>query len=200
VGHFPIRPEREAHAITGLSMGGFGAFNLAIKHPDLFKVVAGIYPPLNLRWVDCHGRYMGNFDPHCWGWRTDFSRGLEPIGRFYGGLVTIRLRRVINPLFGRTIDTLEEVRRENPIEMLDRYDVRPGQFDMYVGYGGKDEFNIDAQVESFLYRACQRGLRIGVGYDPDGHHDGATALRLTPAIFRWLAPRLAPYAPAVPCP
>jgi S-formylglutathione hydrolase FrmB len=201
VGHFPVRPEREAHVIAGLSMGGFGAFNLAIKHPELFGIIVGIYPPLNLRWLDCHGRYMGNFDPQCWGWRTDFSRGGEPIGRFLGGAVTIRLRRLIDPLFGRTMDTVEQVRRENPIEMLDAYNVQPGEFEMYIGYDGKDQFNIDAQVESFLYHACQRGLRIGVGYDPGGHHDMPTAQRLAPGVFRWLAPRLAPYAPpAVGCP
>ena len=80
--------------------------------------------------------------------------------------------------------------------MLDAYDVRPGLLDLYVAYGGKDEFNLDAQVESFLYRACQRGLEVGVGYDPDGRHDRATALRLAPGALRWLAPRLWPYAPA----
>jgi S-formylglutathione hydrolase FrmB len=195
VGHFPVRPEREAHVIAGLSMGGFGAFNLGFKHPELFGVIVGIYPPLNLRWLDCHCRYMGNFDPNCWGWRTDFSRGHEPVGRFLGGAVTIRVRRLVYPLFGRTMDNVIKISRENPIEMLDTYAVRPGEFEMYVGYDGKDEFNIDAQVESFLYRACQLGLRIGVGYDPEGHHDMPTALRLAPGVFRWLAPRLAPYTP-----
>ena len=49
-----------------------------------------------MRWLDCHGRYMRDFDPDCWGWRTDFSRGHEVVGRFYG-VVTIRLRQVIEP-------------------------------------------------------------------------------------------------------
>ena len=47
--HFPLRPEREAHVIAGLSMGGFAAYNLGIKHQDLFKTVLGVFPPLNLR-------------------------------------------------------------------------------------------------------------------------------------------------------
>jgi len=79
--------------------------------------------------------------------------------------------------------------------MLDSYDLREGELGMYIGYGGRDQFNIDAQVESFLYRARQRGLTVGVGYDPDGKHDLATALRLMPAALEWLYPRLAPYAP-----
>ena len=81
--HYPIRPEPEAHAIAGVSMGGGGAFHTAIKYPDRFKTAVGFIPPLNTRWEDCHGRYMANFDPNCWGWRTDFSRGREVVGRFY---------------------------------------------------------------------------------------------------------------------
>ena len=194
VSRFPVRPEREAHVIAGPSMGGFGAFNLAMKHPDLFKVVVGIFPPLNLRWVNCRGRYMGNFDPCCWGWRTDVNCGLEVVGRFYGGVVVIRLNRVIGPLFGKGRDALPAVIHENPIEMIDRLAIPNGLLDMYVGYGGKDEFNIDAQVESFLYRARQRGLEVTVDYDPRGRHNPATAKRLFPAMVQWLAPRLAPFA------
>ena len=198
--NFRVRPEREAHVIAGLSMGGFGAYNLGIKHQDMFKFVLGIYPPLNLRWVDCHCRYMGNFDPCCWGWRTSVDRGREVIGRFYGGLIKIRLKRVVDPLFGRGPQAIASISRENPIEMIDAYGLRNGVLDMYVAYGGRDEFNIDAQVESFVYRArCQRGLSVSVGYDPEGRHNAATAIRLAPGAFAWLGPRLAAYAqPALP--
>ena len=83
--------------------------------------------------------------------------------------------------------------------MLDLHDVQPGQFDMYVAYSGKDQFNIDAQVESFLYVAHRRGLDIGVGYEPNGKHDRPTAMKLMPGIISWLGPRLAPYAPDACC-
>jgi hypothetical protein len=103
---------------------------------------------------------------------------------------------VLTPLYGRRYpDVAAEVSRENPIEMLDAYDVRPGQLELYVAYGGLDQFNIDAQVESFLHRARQRGLEVGVGYDPKGKHDVATAMRLLPGIVEWLGPRLMPYGP-----
>jgi S-formylglutathione hydrolase FrmB len=192
--HYPIRPEREAHAIAGSSMGGFAAFNLGIKYQTLFKVVVGIFPPLNLRWLDCHCRYMGNFDPCCWGWRTQLDRGCEVVGRFYG-VISIRVRRVIGPLFGLGPQALEAVKRENPIEMIDTYGLQEGALDMYVAYGGLDEFNIDAQVESFLYRARQRGLTVAVGYDPKGRHRSSTAMKLLPGIIEWLGPRLAAYSP-----
>ncbi len=193
--HFPIRPERDAHVMAGVSMGGGAAFHTALKYRDRVGVVAGFMPPLNTRWEDCHGRYRSPFDPDCWGWRTDFSRGHEVVGRFYG-VVTIRLKRVFNPLYDRR-DPQEvvEISKANPIEMLERLDVKPGELEMCVAYGGKDQFNLAAQVESFLYVARRRGLDVHVCYDPNGKHDFPTAERLFPCVLKWLAPRLEPYAP-----
>ncbi len=191
---FPIRPEPEAHIILGVSMGGGAAFNKAIKFPRYFRNAVALFPPLNLRWLDCHGRYQGNFDPECWGWRSDFRHRREVMARFYG--IPIRLGAIINPLYSRrNPETLPAIIRNNPIEMLDLYDVQPGQLEMYVAYGGKDQFNIDAQVESFLYVARQRGLDVGVGYEPEGKHDRPTAEKLLGGIIEWMAPRLAPFAP-----
>jgi S-formylglutathione hydrolase FrmB len=198
--NYPIRCEREAHVLLGVSMGGGAAFTKAIKYSDLFGVAVGIFPPLNTRWISCRGRYMDNFDPCCWGWRTDFSRGHEVVGRFYG-VYTIRMRRLINPLYGRNNpETLAHVASHNPIEMLDAYKIKPGQLQMYVAYAGRDEFNIDAQVESFLYRARELGLTVGVGYDPKGRHNKHTALRLLPGVLEWLKPRLEPFNPDRHCP
>jgi hypothetical protein len=106
---------------------------------------------------------------------------------------------MVYPLFGRRNPNLaEEVSMENPIEMLDRLHVQPGELELYVGYGSNDEFNLDAQIESFLYRARQKGIEVGVECLPDGAHDVTTALRLMPGIFAWLCPRLAAYSPCSP--
>jgi pimeloyl-ACP methyl ester carboxylesterase len=199
-GHYPIRPEPEAHVLAGASMGGGGAYNLAIKHRDRVKVVVGIFPPLNTRWMSCRGRYMANFDPCCWGWREDFRWGHEVVGRFYC-VFTIRLKQVTNAIYDRrSPETLEEVSRENPVEMIDRLGLRPGELALYVGYGGRDQFNLDAQIESFLFVAKQHGLPITVGYEPNGRHDAATALKLLPGIVEWLRPLLEPYSPCGPLP
>ncbi len=197
--HYPIRPEREAHVLAGASMGGGAAFIHGIRHRDRVGVAVGIFPPLNSRWLDCHCRYRGNFDPSCWGWRTDFSRRKEVVARFYG-IFAIRLGQVVKPLYGNDPNTAELVARENPIEMLDAHCLREGELAMFVAYGKKDQFNLDAQVESFLYAAHQRGLTVASVCDPDGKHDVRTALRLVPYAVEWLAPRLAPYSPGFACP
>jgi hypothetical protein len=158
-------------------------------------VVIGIHPPLNLRWVDCHGRYRGNFDPCCWGWR-DQLRPHELLGRFYL-VYPVRLKKILDPLFHPGTDALARITQENPTEMIDTFGVHEGELSMFVGYGGKDQFNVDAQAESFLEFAKCRGLCVTVGYVPHGRHDTATALKLLPEVFAWLAPQIAPFSP--PC-
>jgi S-formylglutathione hydrolase FrmB len=195
VNNFPIRPEREAHVLAGISMGGGAAFDLGMRNRNCIGVVAGVFPALNLRWLDCHGNYMSNFDPRCWGWRTKIDRPHEPIAVFAGGAVKIRISHLLGPLFGENDDALAYIAQHNPIELIDRTGLRNGELEMFVGYAGKDEFNIDAQVESFLYLAKHRGLGVHVAYDPQGHHDGHTAMKLLPSMMHWLAARLAPYSP-----
>jgi S-formylglutathione hydrolase FrmB len=193
--HYPIRPEREAHVMAGVSMGGGAAFHTAIKYRDRIGIVVGFMPPLNTRWIDCHGRYRSKFDPECWGWRTDFTHGHEIVGQFYG-IVRIKLKRIFDPLYDRSDPaSVAEISAENPIEMLERLDVKPGELEMCVAYGGEDQFHLDAQVESFLYIAEARGLAVHVCYDPRGKHDVATAERLFPCVLKWLRPRLEAYLP-----
>ncbi len=198
IAHYPICPEPEAHVLAGASMGGFGAYNLGIKYRTHFKIVLGIFPPLNLRWVDCHGHYRSHFDPDCWGWRTELRRR-EVIARFYA-VLKIRLFWLTEPLFGNSPDPIGAISRHNPIEMLDLYALKPGELSMFVGYGGKDEFNTTAQIDSFLYRAKERGLHVTVEFLPEGRHNYETAMQIFPAVVAWLAPQLAPYAPPLVLP
>jgi len=193
--NYPIRPERDAHVIAGVSMGGGAAYTLAIKYSQVFRHVVGIFPAVNLRWVDCHGNYRANFDPCCWGWRTQV-RPCEVLGRFYG-VIPVHSWVLMCPVFGFESDSIAKMSAINPIEMLDSYNVYPGQFEMFMAYGGCDEFNIDAHVESFLYRAKQKGLPISSAYDPTGRHNLQTGLRFVPYVVEWAAPRLAPYSPGM---
>jgi S-formylglutathione hydrolase FrmB len=194
--HYSIRPEREAHVLAGVSMGGFAAFSLGMRHRNAFGVAIGVHPPLNLRWTDLDGNYFADFDPRFWGWRWKLENRHEVVGKFLGGLVKIRIGEFLDPLFGFGDEALQEIARQNPIELIDATRLRNGELAMFVGYGGKDELNIAAQVESFLYMARCRGISVAVAYEPDGRHDTATASRLWPSMIEWLAPRLAPYAPA----
>jgi len=197
--NYSIRAEREAHILAGISMGGFGAFNLGIRHRDAFGVVAGIYPPLNLRWMDSHGNPRANFDPRCWGWRTTFDAPREVVARL--GALAIRQGDLIQPVFGDGDAAAAEIMAANPIELVDRTRLRNGDLQMFVAYAGNDEFNVDAQVESFLYLCKHRGIGITVAYSPTGRHNAATAVQFAPALVEWLSQRLStcgPCGPAAP--
>src|SRR5262249_1143923 len=93
-------------------------------------------------------------------------------------------------LFGRGDQALAGISSINPLELMESCDLRPGELDLYVAYGGKDEFNVAAQVESFLYCAEQRGIDVMVDYDPCGTHSLATGLRQRPRALRWAGQRV----------
>ena len=193
VTNFPIRPEREAHVLAGASMGGFAAFHHGFERPSRYGVLAGIHPPLNLRYEDCHGRYRAPFDPNCIGWMQEL-RPNRVIGRF-DGIILVRMRRMTDPIVGRGPGAVAAIARVNPTEMLFTYNIQPGQFEMFIGYAGRDQLNLAAQVESFLYFADKKGIHPAVVYVPNGTHSTETGLKMFPAFAAWLSPRLAPYSP-----
>ncbi len=39
-GTYPVRSDRGGRAIAGLSMGGFGAFNLGMRHPERYRAIS----------------------------------------------------------------------------------------------------------------------------------------------------------------
>ncbi|MGF1583157.1 MAG: alpha/beta hydrolase [Gemmataceae bacterium] len=200
---YSVSHDRRAHVLAGYGMGGFAAYNLAIKHRNAFGVAIGILPPLNLRWTDKRGNRAANFDPKNWDWDVTAHPG-DVVARGISGGRTVHLGDWTARLFGIGLEAVPRIAAENPIEMIDRYQVQPGQLEMYVAYSGRDEYNIDAQVNSFLYLAKWRGLGIGVGYDPHGRHNVITAKKLLPGALQWLSSRLSCLAPprvyAVPPP
>lgn len=192
--HYCVRPEREAHAIAGVSMGGMAAYNLAFKHRETFGQIAGLMPGLDLRYVDCRGNYRANYDPNCVGRRTDFPPN-HVIGRFYG-VIAVREKRLLGPLIDyRQDDVLAFLMRENPTEMLESYGIRPDEFGMFVGYGTEDQFNIDAQVEHFRDVVAARGVCVTLAPVPGGKHSAETAYKLVPPLSSWLSDRLRPFVP-----
>jgi pimeloyl-ACP methyl ester carboxylesterase len=190
---FPIMPDAEYHALIGVSLGGFGAFNTAIKHRHQFRFVAGILAPLNIRWMNEQGDAQACFDPFNWGWRNSLLDGKEVLGCFAHGLIKIRVEEIYHPVFGNDCYAIVCAGMENPIELIDRYRLQPGQLEMFVGYGGKDEFNFHAQAESFIYYARSRGLRPRVHVDRLGTHSDATAQRILPIAIEWLGERMKAY-------
>jgi S-formylglutathione hydrolase FrmB len=186
--NFHIRPEPKLHIIAGASMGGFGAYNTAIKYPWLFGTVIGVMPALNIRWVDQKGCYQTNFDPYNWGWRNRHDDPNEVLAKV--SHIKIRMCDFIYPVFGTDFNAIMLASQENPIELIDHYRLRNGDLDMFVGYAGRDEFNLDAQAESFIYLARSRGIAVGVHKVPGGTHSEMTAQGMIPNVIEWLGERM----------
>jgi enterochelin esterase-like enzyme len=70
---YSIRPEREAHAILGMSAGGYGGMGLAIKHRDVFDAVAALGGPLNMRYDTVDHDIREDFDPSTYRWKDDYD-------------------------------------------------------------------------------------------------------------------------------
>lgn len=185
---FPILPGKESHILSGVSMGGYGAINIGIKHRERFGLAIGIMPPLNSRYIDCNGRYFGDFDPSCFRY-DETHKPHQVIARFYG-IVTVRKKMASDPLFGRGPDVVARISMENAVEQIERYNLKNGELDMFVCYGKKDQFNIDAHVESFLYVARRRGIDVTAYVNPTGGHDIETGASFLPHISKWIKERV----------
>lgn len=187
--NFSVRPERRAHSLIGVSMGGSAAMALGIKHRDRVGSVVALMPLLNLRHVDCHGRYKAPFDPECNGLREE-ARLWESLGK--RKLFTLRFRDLFQPLYGKGPGAVAGMSEINPLELMERCDLKPGELEIYIGYGDKDEFNVAAQVEGFLYHARKRGIEPTVDVIPGGKHNLATGRQLRPRLMEWSAKRVPP--------
>ena len=72
---FPVAATRASRAIIGVSMGGFGAVNLALKHPGLFAFAGALSPavdvpsrPFSAKRTEQWQRHSSIFGP--WGSKT----------------------------------------------------------------------------------------------------------------------------------
>jgi enterochelin esterase-like enzyme len=195
--NYSIRPEREAHALLGASAGGYGTMSLAIEHRDYFGAVATLSAPLNLRYSNSNGRYFENFNPATYRWKTQYDPN-DVIGRSRFRLIPIRAKRFMGPVFGRGEVVAARIARTNPADQIDNTDLQPGQLAIYVNYGGRDNFNFDAQGESFAWLAASRGIAVTLVRDPSGTHS-ARYLRANRALaLAWLGQHLLGPTPAPP--
>lgn len=192
---FQVRPERNAHILAGASMGGYAAYHLGFKHREKVGVLIGILPALDIRYADCHDNYMSNYDPNCHAYRTTM-RPYRVIAKYYGGLIRVRERRVTGPTVGRrNPQGMNFYSTQNPVELLDSLEIMPGEFEMFLGYSGQDEFNLDAQAEHFIDKAGRRGIYPTVAKLPEGRHDRLSGSKFLRFLAPWVSARVQQYAP-----
>jgi S-formylglutathione hydrolase FrmB len=195
--NFSIRPEREAHALLGASGGGLGAMSIALRHRELFGAVATLAAPLNLRYGNCQGDIQADFDPATYRWRDQYDPD-EVIGRFYLGLLRVRARRYIEPIFGSGPDLIDRIIEVNPADLIFRTGLRPGELAIYANYPDQDNYNVDAQNESFAWLASQNGVSVTLEKAPCSRHNYHYFEANHGRAYRWLACHLLPPVDRMP--
>jgi S-formylglutathione hydrolase FrmB len=192
--NYSIRPERKAHAILGASAGGYGAMSLAIEHRDFFGAVATLASPLNLRYSNKDGKYFENFDTQTYCWKTRYDPN-EIIGISYFGLLRFRAKKFMRPVFGEGDAVAAKIAQTNPADKLFTTDLQPGELDVYVSYGTRDNFNFDAQGESFAWLAAGKRVMVTIDRDPGATHSLRYLRANIPPAFIWLGQHILPPTP-----
>jgi S-formylglutathione hydrolase FrmB len=195
--NYAIRPEKQAHALVGFSAGGFGAMSLAIEHRNYFGTVATLAGPLNLRYFNRDENYFQDFDPAAYRWKTRYDPK-EVIGVFYCGLMQVPAQRFMKPAFGEGEAVADRIMRANPADLIFSTGLQPGELAIYVNYPGRDNFNFDAQAESFQWLAAQRGIEVTLVRDPDAAHRLSYFRDNIRPTFIWLGQHILPPAPRIP--
>jgi pimeloyl-ACP methyl ester carboxylesterase len=190
---YSIQPQREAHALLGVSAGGYGAMAIALKHRDQFASVATLAGPLNMRYDNCQGRYGDDFDPATFRMRTEYDPNMI-IARYFHGLLRRRVRTYFGPVYGTDPDLIARVMRDNPADLLESTDLRPGELAIYVNYPELDHYNFDAQNQSFIWLAAQRGVHVDATEVMGAGHNLAYIEGAEPSAYQWLGRRLPPPA------
>ncbi len=191
---FSIRPEREAHAILGTSAGGFGGMGLALKHRDLFGAVATLGGPLNMRYDNVEGRYLDDFDPETYRWKTTYNPN-EIAATYYHGLAHSRARKYIQPVYGKGDDVINDLTRDNPADLLFTTNLQPGELSIYVNYPGNDNWNFDAQAQSFTWLAAQKGVEVTQVKVPKAQHSLRYFRSQQRPAYEWLSHHILPPVP-----
>lgn len=188
---YSIRPERQAHALIGISAGGYGAMAIGLKHRELFGTVASLAGPLNMRYDTCDRGYHGNFNPSTYRERADYDPELV-IARFYFGILRRKVKKYLEPVYGDGPDVVARIARDNPADLLESTNLQPGEMALYVNYPGLDNYNFDAQAQSFAWLAAQRGVAVDLSVVPWGRHNLRYFDKAEMPAYFWIGQHLLP--------
>ena len=110
----------------------------------------------------------------------------------------VRAQRFMKPVFGEGEAVASRIMRTNPADLIFSTALQPGELAIYVNYPGRDNFNFDAQAESFQWLAAQRGIEVTLVRDPEAAHRLSYFRNNMRPAFTWLGQHLLPPVPRIP--
>jgi S-formylglutathione hydrolase FrmB len=146
---------RDGRGLAGMSMGGLGAFELAMRHQDEFSAAASHSGVVALLYAGPHPYGTGIVtlvtDPSNWARSGDPS--INAIGVWVRGL------------FGPDIANWKA---HDPATLLQK--LEPGKLALYLDAGTEDEFGLDAQA-AYVDELLSAKKLEHVYFSGPGHHD-----------------------------
>jgi S-formylglutathione hydrolase FrmB len=138
--HYRIRADRRDRGISGVSMGGFGALHLALRHPELFGAVSA------------HSAALIEKPP-----RADLA-----------GAGETGIARVLGRAFGEPFDPAYW-ERESPFTIV-RGGARLAGLKIYFDCGTEDDFGFNAGAQAFHELLVARKIPHEFHLYPGGHN------------------------------
>jgi len=139
---FPAKPSRASRAIVGVSMGGFAAVTLALRHSDLFTFAGAISPAIDVP----ERRFTWRRASQWWGFHSIFGpwRSAERAARDPFALVRLADVKAV-PYFYLTAGEQEPLLE--PIQRFaGRLQARGIEYEFHTKPGGHDWGEWDAQI------------------------------------------------------
>lgn len=139
--HFRLIHDRKARAVTGLSMGGYGALRFAFAHPELFASVSAQSPALIVE------------TPHQ---MNEDLRDAGPLAKLLGGV------------FGNPIN-VAHWKENNPFELARRNRAQLKTQSIYVNCGAQDEYGFSEGANKLDKQLQSEGIAHKFHLYPGGH-------------------------------
>lgn len=142
---------RICRGTMGLSMGGFGALKIALKHQDQFAIAAANCPALAP-----FGLYESVND-----WNSFFSR--HGIGSFKGMILLQQIRGIFT--------SPAQADANDPSYLIENEPVTASMPELYFDMGGKDYFGFHEGYNRFKKALDNKGIAYESFFDPNEGHE-----------------------------
>ncbi len=163
---------REGRAIAGLSMGGYGALMLSLRHTDLFAAAASHSGVDALLYKEPHPYEKG---------KVALYKGVDDWGAAVG-----KFGDWIRGIYGKDIETW---RAHDPAALIDK--LKPGALALYLDCGTEDEFALHDGMQYLHDLLLERNIPHEYFLGP-GHHNFSFWTDRVPKSLAFLAKSVAP--------
>ena len=145
--------KRDGRAIAGLSMGGLGAWELALRHLDLFAAAASHSGVISLLYAGPHPYVAG---------KAEIATDVSKWGESVGGIGTW-----VRSLYGPDIANWKA---HDPSVLVQS--LAPGKIALYLDCGTEDDFQLDAAA-AYVHDLLTARKIEHTYFSGPGHHDAA---------------------------